>query len=71
MTGVALVGLFPWKGAALYLGVSVTTLRRLVKAGEIPPPIDVTEGRKAFPYEDIEEFRQKVIARSRGSAPTT
>ena len=61
------VGLFPWKGAAFYLGISVSTLRRLVKAGEIEPPVEVTEGRKAFPFEDIERFRQRVIARSRRS----
>lgn len=67
MTGLALVGLLPWKGAAHYLGISVSTLRRLVKAGEILPPIDVTEGRKAFPYEEIEEFRQRLIARARRS----
>ncbi len=67
MTGAGPVGLFPWKGAALYLGVSVSTLRRLVRAGEIRPPVEVTVGRKAFPFEDIEEFRQRVIARSRGS----
>jgi hypothetical protein len=51
MTGIVPVGLLPWKGAALYLGISVSTLRRLVRAGKIPPLIDVTEGRKAFPYE--------------------
>ena len=65
MTGRVPVGLFPWKGAAFYLGVSVSTLRRLVQAGEIPPPISVTEGRKAFPFEEVEAFRQRRVARSR------
>ena len=61
----ATVGLLSWKGAAHYLGISESTLRRLVKAGKIPPPIVVTEGRKAFPFEDIEAFRQELIAKSR------
>ena len=49
------IGLLSWKRAALYLGLSESTLRRLVGAGEIPPPVLVTEGRKGFPFEEIEE----------------
>ena len=61
----ATVGLLSWKGAASYLSLSESSLRRLVKQGKLAPPIDVTAGRKAFVYEDIEEFRQEVIGRSR------
>ena len=59
------MGLLSWKRAARYLDLSESTLRRLVGAGEILPPVLVTEGRKGFPFEEIEEFRQRVIARSR------
>ena len=59
------LGLLSWKRAAEYLSLSVSSLRRLVQQGKLAPPIEVTPGRKAFVYEDIEEFRQEVIARSR------
>ena len=59
------VGLLSWKAAARYLSLSESSLRRLVRAGEIPPPIVITAGRKGFPFENIEGFRQRVISRSR------
>ena len=59
------IGLLSWINAARYLSLSESTLRRLVKAGKIPAPVEVTNGRMAFPFEEIEEFRQEVIARSR------
>ena len=34
---------------------------------EALPLLGSTEGRKAFPYEEIEEFRQRLIARARRS----
>ena len=61
------IGLLSWQRAARYLSLSESSLRRLVKQGKLSPPIEVTAGRKAFVYEDIEEFRQEVIARSRRS----
>lgn len=60
------VGLLSWKDAARYLSLSESSLRRLVKAGKIPRPVVVTEGRMAFPFEDVEAFRRAVIARARG-----
>ena len=60
-------GLLSWKRAALYLSLSESSLRRLVKGGKLAPPIEVTAGRKAFVYEDVEGFRQELIARSRRS----
>ena len=62
---VSPVGLLSWKDAARYLSLSESTLRRLVQAGRIAPPVEVTHGRMAFPFEDVESFRQEVIARSR------
>jgi predicted DNA-binding transcriptional regulator AlpA len=59
------MGLLSWKRAAFYLSLSESSLRRLVKEGKLAPPIGVTPGRKAFVYEDVEDFRQRVIARSR------
>jgi predicted site-specific integrase-resolvase len=61
------MGLLSWKCAARHLSLSESSLRRLVRQGKLAPPIEVTTGRKAVVYEDIEEFRQQVIARSRGS----
>jgi excisionase family DNA binding protein len=59
------VGLLSWKNAARYLSLSESSLRRLVRAGRIAAPVEVTDGRMAFPFEDVEAFRQEVIARSR------
>jgi hypothetical protein len=33
-----------------------STLRRLARAGEIPAPVEVTNGRMAFPFEKVETF---------------
>jgi excisionase family DNA binding protein len=59
------VGLLSWKDAARYLSLSESSVRRLVKAGEIRPPIPVTDGRVAFTFEDVEAYRQRVIARAK------
>ena len=59
------IGLLSWKRAAFYLSLSESSLRRLVQQGKLAPPIEVTPGRKAFVFEDVEEFRREVIARSR------
>ena len=59
------MGLLSWRRAALYLSLSESSLRRLVKQGKLTSPIEVTAGRKAFVFEDVEAFRQEVIARSR------
>ena len=54
-----------WKDTARCLSLSESSIRRLVKAGEIPPPIPLTLGRVGFNFEDVEAYRQRVIARSR------
>ena len=59
------VGLLSWKNAAKYLSLSESSLRRLVRSAKIAAPVEVTDGRMAFPFEDVEAFRQEVIARSR------
>ena len=63
------VGLLSWKDAVRYLSLSESSLRRLVRAREIPPPVPVTDGRVAFIYEDVEAYRQTVIARARSRGP--
>lgn len=48
-----------WKGAAKYTGLSVSTLQRAVRAGELKAPHKMANGKNgavAIPYTDLDEY---------------
>jgi prophage regulatory protein len=45
-----------YKAATQITSLSESTLRRLVKAGEIAPPVRVTTGRVAFRESDVRRW---------------
>lgn len=44
------------KQSAKYLGVSVPTLYKLIKQGDIPPPIRISAKREGFNTRDLDKF---------------
>ena len=48
-----------WKGAAKYTGLSVSTLQRAVKSGDLKAPHKMADGKNgavARPYSDLDEY---------------
>lgn len=42
--------------AAAYLGVSQSTFRKMVKSGDVPTPIRITEKRLVWDKKQLDEF---------------
>jgi len=46
--------------AASYVGVSESTFRKLVEKGSMPTPIDISEGRRVWLREEIDERLDRI-----------